>query len=272
MRLKQERCRLPAFLVLVSVVLALLSGSIPLTRGEEALEFLNREWNRRTGPPEERTPSRTEPGNGGAKSRSGGGDSGARAAHTMSSTSHHNGGAYCVRTCDGFYFPLSSGGTANAQTLCQSLCPAAKTDVYYRRSDSIDDARNRGGKPYAALPEAFAYRKHLKPDCTCRSASTPALTAANDPTLRSGDIVVTETAVVMFRGGSQPPHKEGDFVDYRSTREVAGNTRAQLDAMVRRYYSHRAQAPASKQKIKPANARSRSTGTKGHQVQKIVQP
>jgi hypothetical protein len=158
--------------------------------------------------------------------------------------SQPSGGAYCVRTCDGFYFPLTpQAGNGNAQALCQSLCPAAKTDVYYRRGDSMDEARNRRGKTYASLAEAFSYRKQLKPDCTCKSAGTPAMSVANDTTLRSGDLVVTQTAVVVFRGGSQLPHKDRDFVDFRSAREVAGQHRNQLDAMINRYYTVRAQAP-----------------------------
>jgi hypothetical protein len=168
--------------------------------------------------------------------------------------SQSDGGAYCVRTCDGFYFPLTSAQQSNAPALCQSLCPAAKTDVYYRRGDSMEDARTRAGKSYASLPEAFAYRKQLKPDCTCQSASTSPMSVADDPTLRSGDLVVTEAGAVVFRGSSQLPHKQGDFVDYRIAREVAGSVRSQLAAMIRRYYTAHAEAPNALAKAKQSES------------------
>ena len=56
--------------------------------------------------------------------------------------------------------------------------------------------------------------------------------------------MVTDTAVVAFRGASQPPHSDRDFVDYRNAREIAARHRNQLDEMIERYYTVRAQAPA----------------------------
>jgi hypothetical protein len=78
------------------------------------------------------------------------------------------------------------------------------------------------------------------------------LSAIDDPTLRAGDLVVTDSGVNVFRGGSQLPHKDRDFVDYRGAREVAGQHRGQLEAMVRRYYNVHAQAPAAQEKAKKA--------------------
>ena len=45
------------------------------------------------------------------------------------------GGAYCVRACDGFYFPLSPQrrSASEAQSLCNALCPATTTEVYSLR-------------------------------------------------------------------------------------------------------------------------------------------
>ena len=43
--------------------------------------------------------------------------------------------AFCVRTCDGRYFPLQGrpepGGEGAALAQCTSFCPAAKMEVYY---------------------------------------------------------------------------------------------------------------------------------------------
>ena len=74
---------------------------------------------------------------------------------------------YCVRLCDGFYFPMSrlaSGSPQEEASLCNALCPGAKTAVYTLAGNGIEDAVARaGGKHYKSLPGAFAYRKNLSP-------------------------------------------------------------------------------------------------------------
>src|SRR5215475_5315001 len=40
------------------------------------------------------------------------------------------GAAFCVRSCDGKYFPLMRGGTSPAQ-MCQAFCPASPTRVFF---------------------------------------------------------------------------------------------------------------------------------------------
>jgi hypothetical protein len=234
--------------ILILTAATLVGSFATLVQGQSPTDFWNSEWKRQRGMSDDNWSRSRESGWDRWNDRDSNDTPPRDRAPRKAVASQPSGGAYCVRTCDGFYFPLTAhGGNGNAQTLCQSLCPAAKTDVYYRRGDAMGEARSRNGKSYASLPEAFAYRKQLKPDCTCRSAVTPAMSVADDPTLRSGDLVVTQTAVVVFRGGLQPPHKDRDFADYRSAREVAGQHRNQLDAMIQRYYTVRAQAPAEQE-------------------------
>src|SRR5664279_2463821 len=40
-----------------------------------------------------------------------------------------SGPAFCVRTCDGRYFPLARGNASPAQ-MCQAFCPASPTRVF----------------------------------------------------------------------------------------------------------------------------------------------
>jgi hypothetical protein len=55
-----------------------------------------------------------------------------------------NSGSYralCVRTCDGYYFPLSSSASSRFgedEKTCQRLCPAAETALYTQRSQGED--------------------------------------------------------------------------------------------------------------------------------------
>lgn len=81
----------------------------------------------------------------------------------------------CVRTCDGFYFPISSYISDRRmqldQMICQASCPKAETSLYLQRfnsdvgtATSIDD-----GSLYAVLPSAFKYRTTIDQSCTCRA-------------------------------------------------------------------------------------------------------
>jgi hypothetical protein len=80
----------------------------------------------------------------------------------------------CVRTCDGYYFPISSAATRDDFLIDQSRCNAAcgsEARLFYvpaSRPD-IDNAVDMSGRPYSALPKAFLYRKSLVNGCSCRA-------------------------------------------------------------------------------------------------------
>jgi len=100
--------------------------------------------------------------------------------------------AYCVRLCDGRYFPVQRHANATSIQLCTALCPAARTQVF--NGSEIDHAVASSGARYADLGNAFVYRQKIVPDCTCNGRDTfgvARIDVANDPTLRPGDIVST---------------------------------------------------------------------------------
>jgi Protein of unknown function (DUF2865) len=54
--------------------------------------------------------------------------------------------AYCVRLCDGRYFPVQGGAASKA--VCDGLCPAAKTKVFVGSEiaqSTADDGSTRRG-------------------------------------------------------------------------------------------------------------------------------
>lgn len=109
--------------------------------------------------------------------------------------------AYCVRLCDGRYFPLQRQVAASPVELCNAFCPAARTKVFY--GGEIDGARAHDGSRYAGLEHAFLYRKQIVPDCTCNGQTPSGLAAidpAKDPTLRPGDLVANDKGLMAFRG------------------------------------------------------------------------
>jgi hypothetical protein len=66
---------------------------------------------------------------------------------------------YCVRSCDGRYFPAPSVDKNGVAESCKNLCPG-ETQVFY--GSSIDGAHSQKGQAY--LPNAFRYRKELLRD------------------------------------------------------------------------------------------------------------
>ena len=108
------------------------------------------------------------------------------------------GQAYCVRTCDGRYFPISSAGNQSRAASCNSFCPASETTVFY--GSTIDDAATETGNSYSELPNAFRYRTELVAGCTCNGRDQIGLAPVkieDDPTLRKGDIVAGENGLFV---------------------------------------------------------------------------
>ena len=112
--------------------------------------------------------------------------------------------AYCVRLCDGRFFPIQRSSGADPAQVCSSFCPAAKTKIF--SGSSIDHAAARDGTRYADLRSAFTYRERIVPDCTCNGKDSAGLVttpAAEDPTLRAGDVVATESGFVTYTGNNR---------------------------------------------------------------------
>jgi hypothetical protein len=114
------------------------------------------------------------------------------------------GGTYrtvCVRTGDGFYYPISYSTTperfqVDAET-CRRTCPAADVQLYYYHNpgEEMAQAVSLTGSRYADLPAAFEYRKKFS-GLNCRPAGESWADAVKalgpDTTVADGDVVVTE--------------------------------------------------------------------------------
>jgi hypothetical protein len=107
----------------------------------------------------------------------------------------------CVRTCDGYYFPVSPATTparfAEDEATCKTLCPAAEATLFaYRNNEDMTRAVSINGQPYSSLPNAFKYRQSFNPSCSCKAQGqtwADALKSVDDrSTLEQGDIIVTD--------------------------------------------------------------------------------
>jgi hypothetical protein len=143
--------------------------------------------------------------------------------------------AYCVRTCDGRFFPLPADAGRPSMTpaqVCSAMCPSAKTELYY--GSEIDHAATQRGRPYTKAENAFLYRDRLVENCTCTGTDTAGVARIDlqsDPTLRPGDIVVTAEGPKVFTGNRQTPHKTSDFVPADEQKRLARSVREQFSEM-----------------------------------------
>jgi hypothetical protein len=143
--------------------------------------------------------------------------------------------SYCVRLCDGRFFPLSgpaASSAAAATKMCSAMCPASRTAIYY--GSKIDDATAGTGERYADLANAYVYRDAIVPDCTCNGKDALGLAPidiANDPTLRPGDVVATTAGLKVFKGATHGRHRTADFTPVGRTSRLSADIRRKLATM-----------------------------------------
>jgi hypothetical protein len=131
----------------------------------------------------------------------------------------------CVRTCDGYFFPISYSTSPNRfaedEQTCQRMCPAAEVQLYTYRNpgEEITQAVSLHGQAYTELPTAFNYRKEVNKACSCKRAGqtwADALKQLDDNTIEQGDIVVTDERAKQL---SQPKvDAQGKRIDPRTNR------------------------------------------------------
>jgi hypothetical protein len=142
-----------------------------------------------------------------------------------------SGPAFCVRSCDGRYFPLMRGNASPAQ-LCQAFCPATPTKVLF--GSTIDGAASSSGERYADLENAFAYRKAMRADCTCNGRDPAGLAPVDltlDTSLRPGDIIATATGLVAYSGVKAGNGQTAEFTPVASYPGLTAEVRARLGEM-----------------------------------------
>jgi hypothetical protein len=134
----------------------------------------------------------------------------------------------CVRTCDGFYFPISFATVpsrfADDERTCKNLCPAADATLFSYRNpgEDMNSAVSINGQPYSSSPNAFRYRTEFNPSCACKAAGqtwSDALKNIDDKaSLDQGDIIVTEERAKKM---SQPPPKSSSVAQKKGTAPAA---------------------------------------------------
>src|ERR1700677_2288702 len=142
-----------------------------------------------------------------------------------------SGPAFCVRTCDGRYFPLARGNASPVQ-MCQAFCPASPTRGFF--GSTIDGASSSKGELYAESENAFAFRKALHADCTCNGRDPAGLAPVDltlDASLRPGDVIATTTGLVAYSGVKVGVNQTAEFTPVASYPGLTSDVRARLGEM-----------------------------------------
>jgi hypothetical protein len=142
-----------------------------------------------------------------------------------------SGPAFCVRSCDGRYFPLSRGNASPVQ-MCQAFCPASPTRVFF--GSSIDGASSATGERYADSENAYGYRKALRADCTCNGRDPAGLAPVDltlDSSLRPGDVIATTNGLVAYSGVKVGVNQTAEFTPVASYPGLTAEVRARLGEM-----------------------------------------
>ncbi|WP_420963826.1 DUF2865 domain-containing protein [Brucella sp. IR073] len=122
----------------------------------------------------------------------------------------------CVRTCDGYYFPISFSTNkkffARDESACSAMCPGTEVKLYYHNvkdGDSEDMVSAENDTPYTDLPTAFNYRKlAATPGCSCQAA-----TRQSHPVEGTEDLLKSkETPGEDSRKGDAAPAKMSPFI------------------------------------------------------------
>lgn len=158
-------------------------------------------------------------------------------ARRQDTTAPHAGSrTVCMRTCDGFLFPLGNlAAKADIpvhESACASACPGSETRLLTLApgETELDRAVGLTGMPYRASALANVYRERRVANCACQpadGAARPSL--VRDLTLREGDVVATDDSaevVTRVRRGSVA------LEDFRSARGLSSARSRQIEAKV----------------------------------------
>jgi Protein of unknown function (DUF2865) len=143
-----------------------------------------------------------------------------------------SGPAFCVRTCDGRYFPVRAAAGSTSAQMCQAFCPATATRVFF--GSSIDGATSGNGERYADSDNAYAFRKEMKADCTCNGRSPAGLAPVDltlDTSLRAGDVIATSNGLVAYSGVRVGANQTAEFTPVASYPGLTAEVRARLGEM-----------------------------------------
>jgi Protein of unknown function (DUF2865) len=140
-----------------------------------------------------------------------------------------SGGPYrtmCVRSCDGFYFPLRHNAKrrnfASDAKSCRSACGTEARLFYYSLNEgSTETMVDLAGRKYKDLPHAFGFRKALVQGCACKPVPWSYEEAARHRQYETADAVAAATKETASAKKSDTSEKSAEVVSQDSSKAGA---------------------------------------------------
>lgn len=159
-------------------------------------------------------------------------------ARSRKSLSVPVGGTYrtlCVRTCDGYFFPVSfstgSDQFVNDAARCSEMCPAGETELYVHRNPGglQEDMTSLSGVAYTSLDNAYRFKTEYVSGCACRSTAPRSASLMTPLSGSSDDQIETES----FRLAALEPNMSGTGANYEAnTGQIsAGGLRLSIEPL-----------------------------------------
>jgi hypothetical protein len=124
----------------------------------------------------------------------------------------------CVRTCDGYFFPIAYASSPalfdRDAKACEAMCPGTEVELYYHRvpgEESDAMVSSVSGEPYTDLSVAFKYREpgYVRAKaCQCNPPKDFSIIAGDLPDQTDEDVQETEQAAVPPEPESRPDPAE----------------------------------------------------------------
>lgn len=143
----------------------------------------------------------------------------------------------CVRTCDGYMFPLGRLGSDRDvpvhKAACAAACPNAATALYKLPAGKteLQQAVSLEGSPYLASAWANVYRQKRVADCSCNppGVAVVPMPIMHDSTLRVGDVVATDDSAEIVTGLESGAVS---LTDYRTARKLGRGLRRDVERRI----------------------------------------
>lgn len=136
----------------------------------------------------------------------------------------------CVRTCDGFFWPISFSTTdeyvAQDAIQCHEMCPGTEVALFSYRNpgEEPEDMISLSGTPYRSMPYAFRFRTEVDMSCSCNTrepVGTVTVAAAPSVTSEIANTLYTDETVLVPLPRPRP-REDGTAEAALAGPEVAG--------------------------------------------------
>ncbi|MEX0956231.1 MAG: DUF2865 domain-containing protein [Rhizobiaceae bacterium] len=174
----------------------------------------------------------------------------------------------CVRTCDGYFFPiayLSSPALFDRDTkACEAMCPGTEVELYFHRVPGEEtDAMisSASGEPYTGLSAAFKYREpgyQRAKACQCNPPKDFSIIAGDLPEQTEEDVRSVEQVAVLPEPEWRPDPAEDP--ETRANREGGLTASAMAELLAPKLATKEKSEPVAVQAAEDGERRIRVVG------------